>query len=27
VAFGGRLRLGLTVPLRAMYFQSYRVCN
>ena len=22
-----RPRLGLTVPLRAMYFQSYRVCN
>jgi hypothetical protein len=27
VAFGGRPRLGLTVPLREMYFQSYRVCN
>ena len=27
VAFGGRSRLGLTVPLRVMYFQSYRVCN
>ena len=27
VAFGGRPRLGLTVPLRAMYFQSYRICN
>ena len=27
VAFGGRPRLGLTVPLRAMYFQSYGVCN
>ena len=27
VAFSGRPQLGLTVPLRTTYFQSYRACN